>query len=128
MRNMAFNLLSPSVMPAKMTWRSRMTAAWGRLLRQSDGQDLIEYALLLAFIGTLVLVSLTGLGTKVPFLYSSTAAEMPDGNPGDGNPGNDKPVGSPGPSNPGHGPGPGNPGNGNPGNDKPVGNPGGGGK
>ena len=78
------------------------------------GQDLIEYALLIALIGASVLVGMSGLGVKVPGFYETTAAALPGQGPASESPDDD----------PGGNPGKGNPGNGNPGNDKPVGNPG----
>ena len=92
-----------------------------RLRRLTAGQDLIEYALLLALISTSVLIAVTQLGAKVPDMYSTTASALPGetpaagdppggvdprpgkGNPGKGNPGNDSPVGNPGSGNPGSG-------------------------
>ena len=81
-----------------------------RALRQlrilTAGQDLIEYALLLALISACVLVGVSGLGVKVPGFYETTAAAMPGEGPAGespdpiappkGNPGNDKPVGDAG--------------------------------
>ena len=91
----------------------------GKLEHLTDGQDLIEYALLIAMISVTLLITITAIGDKVSGYYTTTEAAMPGGNGG-------------GPGNPGCGhPGRGcNPGNGNPGNDKPVGNgnPGGGGQ
>lgn len=109
-----------------------------RLLRDlTDGQDLIEYALLIALISTTVLITVTQLGVKVPGMYTTTADALPgdggqeptDGGPGNGNPGGGNPGGgNPGGGNPGGGnPGGGNPGGGNPGGGNPGGgNPGGG--
>ena len=81
-----------------------------RALRQlrllTAGQDLIEYALLLALISACVLFGISGLGVKVPGFYETTAAAMPGdgpagespepGGPPKGNPGNDKPAGDAG--------------------------------
>ena len=72
-----------------------------QLCRRTAGQDLIEYALLLALIAASVLFSVTGLGVKVPRFYEDTVAAMPgpaSESPEDppGNPGNDKPVGGAG--------------------------------
>ena len=99
---------------------SKLLKSFRRLVSPADGQDLIEYSLLIALVAGTVLLTLQGLGVKVSNLYSTTSEAMPDnaepgapghGNPGNGNPGNGKPVGSPGNGNPGSG----NPGNGNPG-------------
>lgn len=93
------------------------------LRRGTAGQDLIEYAVLIALIATTVLFGMRGLGVKVPGFYEDTVAALPGeeepaggdpaanpgkGNPGRGNPGNDKPVGNAGPD-----PGNGNPAGGN---------------
>ena len=70
------------------------------------GQDLIEYALLIALIAATAVVSLSGLGVKVPRFYEATEAALPGG-PGEdprGNPGNDKPAGDAG-EDPGNGKG-----------------------
>jgi Flp pilus assembly pilin Flp len=99
-----------------------------QLWESTHGQDLIEYALLIALISTTVLITVTQLGAKVPGMYSTTAEALPiegrnpaspdngdsgapdggkpgkGGNPGIGNPGNSKPVGKPG-NNPGGGKG-----------------------
>ena len=36
-----------------------------RLLREESGQDMLEYALLLAFLGLAAVASLRGVGTRV---------------------------------------------------------------
>ena len=106
-----------------------------RLILKTDGQDLIEYALLTAIIAGTVVIALQGIGVKVSDVYATTSSALPGGssNPGDpgGSPGNGNPGnGNPGGGNPGGGnPGGGNPGGGNPGGGNPGGgNPGGGGK
>ena len=78
----------------------------GQLRRRTAGQDLIEYALLIALIAATVLISVTGLGVKVPGFYEKTAAALPGQGPAGespdpggqpkGNPGNDKPAGDAG--------------------------------
>ena len=80
----------------------------GRLIRQCHGQDLIEYAVLIALVAAGVIVAASQLGVKVPGLYEPTVAALPGepgrgGNPGNGNPGNGNPVGNPGSGNPGGG-------------------------
>ena len=77
-----------------------------RALRQlrllTAGQDLIEYAVLIAQLATTVLFAMSGLGVKVPGFYEATAAALPGEGPADpdgshkGNPGNDKPAGDAG--------------------------------
>lgn len=66
------------------------------------GQDLIEYAVLIALLATTVLFAMSGLGVKVPGFYEATAAALPGQGPAGespdpkGNPGNDKPAGDAG--------------------------------
>ena len=71
----------------------------GQRLRQlrllTAGQDLIEYALLIALISSTVLLGLSGLGVKVPGFYAAAEAALPGETPR-GNPGNDKPAGDAG--------------------------------
>ena len=83
------------------------------LIRRSEGQDLIEYGLLVGMITAAIVATIPPIAAKVgqPFQRVATVDSPAGANPGNGNPGN---------GNPGNG----NPGNGNPGNDKPVGNPG----
>jgi len=89
----------------------RLSAVIRRLVRQTHGQDLIEYGVLVAIIATGVLFAASQIGVKVPGYYASVEEALPDRGPGNGTPGNGNPN-------------PGNPGNGNPGNGNPVGNPG----
>ena len=55
-----------------------------RLLTEQDGQDLIEYALLSAFIGLAGVAVFSGMGGSMQTAYNAwvtnadTAAEMPD--------------------------------------------------
>ena len=72
-------------------------------VRRCEGQDLIEYGLLVGMVSATLVLSVAQIAPKVSQPFDNLAAA---GNPGNGNPGN------------------GNPGNGNPGNGKPVGNPG----
>jgi Flp pilus assembly pilin Flp len=73
------------------------------LARRVEGQDLIEYAVLIALIAGTVLIAATQLGVKVPGMYATTAEALPGqgspSSPGDGNPGN----GGGQPDNPGKG-------------------------
>jgi Flp pilus assembly pilin Flp len=109
------------------------------LVHRTEGQDLIEYALLIGMLSVVLISSLGQIGTRVSNMYDTTKTAMdadgaapgastpgagaPDdsndgdsgqnGNPGNGNPGNNN--GNPGNSNPGNG----NPGNSNPGDNNP---------
>ncbi len=80
------------------------------LFRRDEGQDLIEYGLLVGMISAAIVATIPPIAAKVaqPF-QQFVAAGSGGGNPGNGNPGN---------GNPGNG----NPGIGNPGNSNPVGN------
>jgi Flp pilus assembly pilin Flp len=102
---------------------------------RTEGQDLIEYGVLIALIAAATIAAASALGVTVPALYSTTNSALPgdpdNGSPGNGSPGNGNPNpggGNPGGGNPGGGnPGGGNPGGGNPGGGNPGGgNPGGG--
>jgi pilus assembly protein Flp/PilA len=45
-------------------------------LRQEEGQDLAEYAILLALIALVVLVAVTVLGTNLSFVFWSMAGRL----------------------------------------------------
>lgn len=79
---------------------SRVAHLGRRLYRRTDGQDLIEYGVLIALVAAGVIIAASQLGVKLPGLYEPTVAALPGepggGNPGNGNPGNDRPVGNPG--------------------------------
>jgi len=138
-------LLSYSPMAGEVI-RTHSFSTVRELVDRTDGQDLIEYALLIGMLSVVLVTSLGQIGTRVSDMYDTTktamdadgaapgastpGADAPDdsddgdsgqnGNPGNGNPGNNN--GNPGNSNPGNGnPGNsnGNPGNSNPGNNNP---------
>jgi len=48
-----------------------MMAAIGRLVHRDDGQDLIEYALLVALIGLVALVGVSTLGNTIQTVFWS---------------------------------------------------------
>ena len=51
-----------------------------RVFREEDGQDLIEYAMLAAFISLVAIASITGIGTQVNSWYegdANTVATIP---------------------------------------------------
>jgi Flp pilus assembly pilin Flp len=51
-----------------------------RALRDEDGQDLIEYAMLAAFISLVAIASITGIGAQVNSWYegyANTVATIP---------------------------------------------------
>ena len=101
-------------------YRTLFLKVLGRFARRTEGQDLIEYALLTGILSIALIVSITGLGSKVGQLYATTSAALngapssdpgAGGDPGQGTPGD---PGSPGNGNPNPGNGNPNPGNGNP--------------
>lgn len=47
-----------------------------RFIRNDEGQDLVEYAFLVAFIALLVTVGLTALSTGLNTYYSGIGAEV----------------------------------------------------
>jgi len=51
-----------------------------RVFREDDGQDLIEYAMLAAFISLVAIASITGIGAQVNSWYegyANTVATIP---------------------------------------------------
>jgi Flp pilus assembly pilin Flp len=50
---------------------AQMMAAIGRLVHRDDGQDLIEYALLVALIGLVALVGVSTLGNTIQTVFWS---------------------------------------------------------
>jgi pilus assembly protein Flp/PilA len=53
----------------------------GRLVREEDAQDLIEYALLTALVALAVTVALTNLGTGISELYGRVTTKLSDAVP-----------------------------------------------
>jgi Flp pilus assembly pilin Flp len=56
-----------------------------RALREEEGQDLIEYAMLAAFISLVAVASITGIGQQVNTWYqgyATTVATIPGGGAG----------------------------------------------
>jgi pilus assembly protein Flp/PilA len=57
-----------------------MKSSLRRLLREDEGQDLIEYALLAGFISLVAISSITGIGNQVNSWYqgyANTIATIP---------------------------------------------------
>ena len=94
-----------------------------RLFRRTEGQDLIEYALLIAILSVVLISTLSGVGTKVSDMWGMANTALPADDSGGATPGqngNNGNNGNPGNSNPSNGnPGNSNPSNGNPGNSNP---------
>jgi pilus assembly protein Flp/PilA len=51
-------------------------AAWNRFLRDEDGQDLIEYALVAALIALAAIAAMKDFATQVSAAYSSISSEV----------------------------------------------------
>jgi pilus assembly protein Flp/PilA len=47
-----------------------------RFVREEEGQDLVEYAMLLAFIALIAIVGVKTLGTTVNLFFSNVATEL----------------------------------------------------
>lgn len=50
---------------------SFLKALWLRLVRETSGQDLVEYALIVAAVGLALITTVNQLSTAVVSLYSS---------------------------------------------------------
>ncbi len=48
----------------------------GRVLREDDGQDLAEYAFLLAFIAAVCILALQNLGSALNATYGATSTSL----------------------------------------------------
>lgn len=55
----------------------RLTEIAGRRLREIEGQDLVEYAMLLGFIALVCIAGVTLLGTNVGNLFNDLAGKIP---------------------------------------------------
>jgi pilus assembly protein Flp/PilA len=53
-----------------------ITNLFGRFLRDDNGQDLIEYALLSAFVALVVVLGATALGVALNNWYSKAASNV----------------------------------------------------
>jgi pilus assembly protein Flp/PilA len=59
-----------------------MKALLKRFVREEEGQDLIEYALLAGFISLVAIAAITGVGTGLNGVYNNinnTVAKIPPG-------------------------------------------------
>jgi len=54
-----------------------MTKLLGRLIRSDEGQDLIEYSLLVAIITIGAIVTITAIGGKVSSYFTKLSGAMP---------------------------------------------------
>ena len=53
-----------------------MLQVFRRLVRDEEGQDLVEYALLLGLIAIVAVVAITSAGTSVDSLFSTAATKL----------------------------------------------------
>ncbi len=53
-----------------------MTSFLNRLVRETEGQDLIEYALLASFISLVAVVAIINLGTGVNAVWGNVDTQM----------------------------------------------------
>jgi pilus assembly protein Flp/PilA len=53
-----------------------MTATYRRFVRDDSAQDLIEYALLAAFIALAAIVAMTALGTSISSFFTSVKTQL----------------------------------------------------
>ena len=53
-----------------------MNALWLRLVREEEGQDLIEYALICTLIALVVYLGATALGSQLNAWYSSVSSNV----------------------------------------------------
>lgn len=52
---------------------------WKKFLREDDGQDMIEYGLLAAFISIVAIVALRAIGPLVNAVYVGVQNALPSG-------------------------------------------------
>jgi pilus assembly protein Flp/PilA len=50
-----------------------------RFIREEEGQDLIEYALLAGFIALALITAVTAVGTRLNDLYTAVSTRVPNG-------------------------------------------------
>jgi pilus assembly protein Flp/PilA len=58
-------------------WESVMKNLFNRFVREEEGQDLIEYALLAGLISLVCVLAITNVGTKVSTLFGNVEASIP---------------------------------------------------
>lgn len=66
----------------KLNQEMEMKNLFARFVREEDGQDLIEYALLAGFISLVAVVAITNVGTGVNNVYgnlNNQVASIPSG-------------------------------------------------
>jgi pilus assembly protein Flp/PilA len=55
-----------------------MKALFNRFVREEEGQDLIEYALLAGFISLAAVAAITAVGTQLNLLYDAVKTQVSD--------------------------------------------------
>lgn len=50
---------------------------FGRLMREEDGQDMIEYTLLAGFIALVATAAISSIGSEVNIIYEEVANQIP---------------------------------------------------
>jgi pilus assembly protein Flp/PilA len=58
-----------------------MKALLNRFVREEEGQDLIEYALLAGFISLTAVAAITAVGTQLNLLYDAVKTQVDQANP-----------------------------------------------
>ena len=54
----------------------RFVEFFNRVVREEEGQDLVEYAILLAFIALACVVAVTALGTSISGLFGKVTTKL----------------------------------------------------
>jgi len=66
----------PDGIGSKYQQESRMKNLFNRFVREDQGQDLIEYALLAGFISLVAVVAITAVGTGVNAVYQNIDTQV----------------------------------------------------
>ena len=56
--------------------RTRKVTTLSRMLREDDGQDMVEYALLASFISVVAIVAIRAIGPLVRTIYENVQAAL----------------------------------------------------
>ena len=54
-----------------------VTAFLDRVVREEDGQDMVEYALILGLVSIIAVAAVTTTGTKIKAIWEAVAAAIP---------------------------------------------------
>ena len=58
---------------------TKMMNLFSRLVREEEGQGMVEYGLIIALIALVVIVALTGIGDKLKTVFTNISIKMPSG-------------------------------------------------